>query len=208
MEKQCEHKSGGHFKLSKPKRKKNKKDNPVLNERKFNEFFEIRKERIGIIFKVIYVIAAFFLASVMALQGNEDAGISTVYIIESCAASFLLCLLVVLLIYVFNELQCLKITESVEEKQALKTENSYKEIFNYFYVGGTTAIISVFLVENLKTDLTKEMFTVIVCVFLICGMVLRFIGNLTDKYEKARHTANSIVWTLAICSLILLTKFG
>ena len=72
------------FKLSKPKRKKNKKDNPVLNERKFNEFFEIRKERIGIIFKVIYVIAAFFLASVMALQGNEDAGISTVYIIESC----------------------------------------------------------------------------------------------------------------------------
>lgn len=208
MEKQCEHKSGGHFKLSKPKRKKNKKDNPVLNERKFNEFFEIRKERIGIIFKVIYVIAAFFLASVMALQGNEDAGISTVYIIESCAASFLLRLLVVLLIYVFNELQCLKITENVEENQAVKTENSYKEIFNYFYVGGTAAIVSALLVEYIKTYLSKEILAVIVCVFLICGMVLRFIGNLTDKYEKARHTANSIVWTLAICSLILLTKFG
>lgn len=194
--------------MSKAKRMKNKKDNPVLNERKFNEFFDVRKERIGIIFKVIYVIVAFFLASIIALQSNEDAGISTAYIIESCAASFLLCLLVVLLIYVFNELQCLKITESVEEKQALKTENSYKEIFNYFYVGGTTAIVSALLVEYIKIYLSKEILAVIACVFLVGGMVLRFIGNLTDKYEKARHTANSIVWTLAICSLILLTKFG
>ncbi len=192
--------------MSKAKRKKN--NNSVLNERKFNESFAVRKERIGIIFKVIYVIAAFFLASIIALQNNKDAGISTVYIIESCAASFLLCLLVVLMIYVFNELQCLKITENVEENQALKTENSYAEIFNYFSVGGATAFLSAFLIEYIKEYLTKEIFSGMVSVFLIGGAVLRFVSSFTNKWEKARHTANSVVWTLAICSLILLTKFG
>lgn len=194
--------------MSKATRKKNKKDNPVLNERKFNEFFEIRKERIGIIFKVIYVIAAFFLASVMALQGNEDAGISTVYIIESCAASFLLCLLVVLLIYVFNKLQCLKITESVEEKQALKTENSYKEIFNYFSVGGVTAVLSAFFIEYAKEYLTKEILSWLLCIFFFVGMAIRIAGSFINRYEKARHSVNSVVWTLAVYALILLTKFG
>lgn len=193
--------------MSKAKGKNNKKRQTVLNNQKFNDSFDIRKERIGIIFKVIYVIAAFFLAGIIALQGNEDTDVSTVYIIGSCAVSFLLCLLFVLLIYVFNELQCLKITENIEENQANKTENSYKEIFNYFNVGGITAIISAILVDCIKSYLSKEILAVIVCVFLVVGMVVRFIGNLTDKYEKARHTANSIVWTLAICSLILLTKF-
>lgn len=193
--------------MSKTKGKNNKKRQTVLNNQKFNDSFDIRKERIGIIFKVIYVIAAFFLAGIIALQGNEDTDVSTVYIIGSCAVSFLLCLLFVLLIYVFNELQCLKITENIEENQASKTENSYKEIFNYFNVGGITAIVSAILVDCIKNYLSKEILAVVVCVFLVVGTVVRFIGNLTDKYEKARHTANSIVWTLAICSLILLTKF-
>ena len=188
-------------------RKKNKKDNPVLNERKVNESFDIRKERIGIIFKVIYVVAALFLASVLALQSDQETIISTEYILKSCAASFLLCLLVVLLIYVFNELQCIKMTENIEEKQANKTEDSYAEIFNYFSVGGVTAVLSAFLIEYAKEYLTKEILSWLLCIFFFVGMAIRIAGSFINRYEKARHSVNSVVWTLAVYALILLTKF-
>lgn len=194
--------------MSKTKGKNNKKRKTVLNNQKFNDSFDIRKERIGIIFKVIYVIAAFFLAGIIALQGNEDTDVSTVYIIGSGAVSFLLCLLVVLLIYVFNELQCLKITENVEENQANKTEDSYAEIFNYFSVGGVTAVLSAFLIEYAKEYLTKEILSLLLCIFFFVGMAIRIAGSFINRYEKARHSVNSVVWTLAVYALILLTKFG
>ncbi len=188
--------------------KNKRKNSTTLNKQKFNESFDIRKERIGIIFKVIYVIAALFLASIVALQSGQEINVSTVYILEACATSFLLCLLVVLLIYVFNELQCLKITENIEEKQANKTENSYAEIFNYFSVGGVTAVLSAFLIEYAKEYLTKEILSWLLCIFFFVGMAIRIAGSFINRYEKARHSVNSVVWTLAVYALILLTKFG
>lgn len=76
---------------------------------RFDRETDIREKRIGIIFKVIYVIALFFAALFTSLSTTRGGGLTDVYILEATATGFLLCLLIYMLVYIFNELKCLKL---------------------------------------------------------------------------------------------------
>lgn len=92
----------------------------------FNQDADIREKRIGIIFKVIYVIAAAFAALFMSLANMREDGLTDLYIIAAACTGFLLCLLVYMLMYIFNELKCLKLRQdTITAQQFEKTENSY-----------------------------------------------------------------------------------
>ena len=71
-------------------------------ENRFDRETDIREKRIGIVFKVIYVIAAFFAALFTSLSNIRGDGLTDVYILEATCTGFLLCLLVYMLVYIFN----------------------------------------------------------------------------------------------------------
>lgn len=62
-------------------------------ESRFDREAEIREKRIGIVFKVIYVIAAFFAAIFTIISGSYASGLTDTYILFACTDGFLLCLL-------------------------------------------------------------------------------------------------------------------
>lgn len=127
---------GENTKLLTPYNKVTEQMETTKEENRFDRETDIREKRIGIVFKVIYVIAAFFAALFTSLSNIREDGLTDVYILEAACTGFLLCLLVYMLVYIFNELKCLKLREeAISSWQYEKTEDSYSFVFTYFTLG-------------------------------------------------------------------------
>ena len=174
----------------------------VEEEKRFARETDIREKRIGIVFKVIYVIAAFFAALFTSLSNIRKDGLTDVYILEAACTGFLLCLLVYMLVYIFNELKCLKLKqEAISAVQYTKTENSYAFVFTYFTLG---SILSVFLVMAVgigKEYLTKD----IIAIVVISGVIAaNAIGTVISKrFEKACRILCSALWTIVAVAVFI-----
>lgn len=157
--------------------------------------FDCRDKRIGIVFKVIYVITALFVSLFLYIQSGINLNESIIY---SGVASFLFWLLFYLIYYVFNELQCLKIGEkSVDEQQFKKTEDSYSFIFTYFYIG---LLVHLFLVIGfgITTNylFNTELNNIIIKKIIFPSIVLAsVIGNI--KNNKLIKIVSSIFWCVS-----------
>lgn len=165
-------------------------------ENRFDREADIREKRIGTVFKVIYVIAAFFAALFTSLSSIREDGLTDVYILEAACTGFLLCLLVYMLVYIFNELKCLKLRkEAISSWQYEKTEENYSFIFSYFTIGSIISVLLVIALGICKEYLTKD--TVIV-VSSLCAIVSSAIGNISTKHlHKICRIISSILWTVA-----------
>lgn len=202
-------------KKSKKKRQENNNSqsvslgNAISDNEAYSKTIDIREKRIGIVFKVIYVIAIFFAAVFMIVSENQGKGITDVYIIECAVAAFLLCLLYKMVVYIFNELKCLKLNHTdVPEKQIEKTERSYSRIFTYFTTCGMTSVFAVLIVGVTKQYITKEILALVLTISIINGIV---IGNANFKKNKnAWASVSEMFWNIAfICAFVamgLVTK--
>jgi hypothetical protein len=139
---------------------------------------------------------------------SPEQGLTDSYILGACGTSFLLCLLVRMLIYVFNELKCLKLkSEEVSDKQYRKTESSYSWIFTYVTLGGIVAIFFAMVIGLLKAWLTREIVGSIMLGLIIFSGA--FGEPLQERYQKVCFYASSTIWTLiVICLLILVAIPG
>ena len=179
----------------------------------FVKTFDVREKRIGIVFKVIYVIAALF-ASVFLLVSNDfGKGLSNAYIAYASSTAFLMQLLYKLIVYIFNELRCLKIkgknvceNEIKElEKQIRKAEDSYASIFSYFTAGGISSVFAWMVLFCLQEIITKQVSLYIFTIGIVIGSAL---GN--GYYKK-----NILFWkslcssikTIAIIALLVAMAF-
>lgn len=101
---------------------------------------EIREKRINIVFKVLYVFAIAFGTIFLNLAKSFSTTLNGFYLIESCLLSLLLVVIVYMVFYIINEMQCLKIgvldyKKEDHDKQfehMVNTENSYNCIFIVF----------------------------------------------------------------------------
>ena len=101
---------------------------------------EIREKRINIVFKVLYVFAIAFGTIFLNLAKSFSTTLNGFYLIESCLLSLLLVVIVYIVFYIINEMQCLKIgvldyKKEDHDKQfehMVNTENSYNCIFIVF----------------------------------------------------------------------------
>ena len=78
------------------------KGNESAIQKQFERETDVREKRINIVFKIIYVIALLFVSVFTTIFKSSEQGLTDSYIISACCTSFLLCLLVRMLIYVFN----------------------------------------------------------------------------------------------------------
>ena len=175
---------------------------PIKEENRFDRETDIREKRIGIVFKVIYVIAAFFAALFTSLSSIREDGLTDVYILEATCTGFLLCLLVYMLVYIFNELKCLKLKqEAISSLQYEKTEDSYSFVFTYFTLGSIISVLFTVAVGALKEYLTKDMVAII---FTPCAMSAILIGNIISKrHEKVCYAISSVLWTVATSGIFV-----
>lgn len=178
----------------------------ISNSEMFNKTVEIREKRIGIVFKVIYVIAIFFAAIFLLVAENQEQGITDMYIVESCASTFLFFLLYRMVVYIFNELKCLKLNNNdVPEEQISRTEYSYSQIFNYFVAGGIASlIIAIALVETTKY-LTQDILRYVSIASIILGSV---ICNTCDRKNWVWQSVGEILWTIAIIAALILKSWS
>lgn len=140
--------------------------------------FEIREKRIGIIFKVVYVIAAILATLFLYIREDVSESVATLY---AGITSFLFWTLMNLLFYVINELKCLRIGVNTINKQLFSiTENSYSFIFTYFYVG-----IYFHLALILGVGLFGNYLTYSIMQYLIAWSVVlaAVVGNLSQQNE-------------------------
>lgn len=145
----------------------------VSDSEAYSKTVEIREKRIGIVFKVLYVLAIFFAAIFIDMGTSFGKGLTPVYLIEVCAAAFLLMLLVYMVIYIINEMKCLKLTATdVPQRQINATEKSYTNIFNYLYVVGAAVVLGISLGANLMRYITAEFLTVAFLVSAIIWVVM------------------------------------
>lgn len=112
----------------------------VMNKIYEESSVEIREKRINIVFKVLYVFAIAFGTIFLNLAKSFSTTLNGFYLIESCLLSLLLVVIVYIVFYIINEMQCLKIgvldyKKEDHDKQfehMVNTENSYNCIFIVF----------------------------------------------------------------------------
>lgn len=179
----------------------------------FMKTFDIREKRIGIVFKVIYVIAALFASVFLLVANGAGKGLSGSYIAYVCLTVFLLQLLYRMIVYIFNELKCLKIRDEIidekeEEaikKQIRKAEDSYTRIFSYFTAGGAMSIVAGVALLYAQEVVTKDILLLISVIGIIIGAVM---GNAC--YKKHIHfwqSLCSMIWIVALVALMAAMAF-
>lgn len=175
---------------------------PIKEENRFDRETDIREKRIGIVFKVIYVIAAFFAALFTSLSSIREDGLTDVYILEATCTGFLLCLLVYMLVYIFNELKCLKLKqEAISSLQYKKTEDSYSFVFTYFTLGSIISVLFTITIGACKEYLTKDIVAIVVTV---CAIMASVIGNVMSKrFEKGCRILSSALWTMVAAGIFV-----
>lgn len=164
-------------------------------ENRFDRETDIREKRIGIVFKVIYVIAAFFAALFTSLSNIRKDGLTDVYILEAACTGFLLCLLVYMLVYIFNELKCLKLRkEAISSWQYEKTEDSYSFVFTYFTLGSIISALLAITIGACKEYLTKDFVAIVIT---LCAILASVTGNMMPRrFYKVCSIISSALWTV------------
>ncbi len=100
----------------------------VMNKYYDDGFIDVREKRINIVFKVLYVFAIAFGAIFLDLAKSFSTALNGFYLIESCLLSLLLIVIVYIVFYIINEMQCLKIDDSeCKNKIRYKKCNKYKK---------------------------------------------------------------------------------
>lgn len=167
---------------------------------------EIREKRIGIVFKVIYVVAIFFAAMFVTLSGGVGKGLTDLYIIEAAVTALLLVILIYMVAYIINEMKCLKLhAADLPEKQIETTENSYSQIFLSWHTSGLTAVFSIGVITEIKNCLTADYVAVAFFGFFVLFMILFCVTSFVKGIKK------KILWILQcafgtgmlICMLLL-----
>ena len=175
----------------------------VSDSEVYSKTVEIREKRIGIVFKVIYVVAIFFAAVFMDMGASFGKGLTAAYIIETCAASFLLMMLFYMVAYIINEMKCLKLTETdLPQRQMDMTEKSYTNIFNYLYVVGATAVLGAGLGASVMALITTAVVTGAFFVFAVVWIALLGLQNFLNG--KARDVVGVLCCFDATVMLMVL----
>lgn len=169
---------------------------------RFDKEADIREKRIGIVFKVIYVIAVAFAAVFTIITESYTSGLTGNYILFACADSFLLCLLIYMLVYIFNELKCLKLNaEALSVYQHKRTEDAYSFVFTYFLLGSITAIICGCVIGYYRDSLPKDWYGYAV---VFGSMIAAVLGNQDNKkWERIGSFISSIVWTVVAIAILI-----
>ena len=174
------------------------KNKAISDSEAYIKTVEIREKRIGIVFKVIYVIAIFFAAVFIELGAAFGGGLTDVYIIEACVASFLLIIMFYMVGYIINEMRCLKLNQTeLIDRQIYITEKSYTNIFTSLYCSGITALLCVAISLNTKNYISNQNITSVFLVTLVIWLIVLLLSTEKNTNTKIKSIMGGICCVFA-----------
>lgn len=205
--------SGKRNKNKNEKKKKTQEvslEKSVSNSEDYSKTIEIREKRIGIVFKVIYVIAIFFAAMMAVLAPNMGTGITETYLMAACAAAFLLMMLYYMVAYIINEMMCLRLyADDLPQKQIAHTEKSYSMIFKGFAMSGAFSVLCFILGIYIKNYISATVLGIAFTALIFVGTILMVVQMfLKDKKSNVISCINCIVATVALVCMFLIPAFS
>ncbi len=151
-----------------------------------SEYFELREKRLKLVYKILYVVVAIWIAGVVGI-GSEDisSDIAPAYAFILAATSLMI---IKIIKYALMEFRCMKVVGALDESIMKQTEERYENIWRSFGLElAFTAELMIFNVMFTKAFSEKVLpWVIVVCVsyFLIISLVGFFKKNLSEKAVK------------------------
>ena len=177
------------------------KEIDVNREEQYSKVIDIREKRINIVFKTIYVFAIFFAAIFVDMGNRVGKAVDIVYMCEACISAFFLMLISYMVLYIINEMKCLKLYANDLSKDQIEiTERSYSNIFSALTLSGFTSILCFLGFVYGKNTLTAQLTVSIFVALLMLRMLLLTIGTFFKEKKKRiiEHCVGCIIITVAI----------
>lgn len=163
--------------------------------------FENQEKRLNIVFKIIYVVAAFWGVLFLEMGKDFEQGLSPIYIFLACIETLLLTVLLYMVAYVIKEMKCLSFQKKDNKIHINDAENSYSRIFTNLLCSGISALCLFFigLTFHLSNVFSQKGILVSMGVAFggwiihLCVWHIYFKNNLDTKRAKITQTIGCIL---------------
>jgi len=173
------------------------------------EYFELREKRLKLVYKILYVVVAIWIAILLSISQNvlESTAIP-VYAFMLSASSMIILQIVK---YAMMEFRCMKIIGRINDKLIEQTEARYENIWIssslILSFCGIEIIPHLFFAQNLDIGVFMIVFSVAILYFGVISIVKMFKIDFEDKSIKILDLIDIIVGCIAtysLCSVICL----
>ena len=163
------------------------------------EEFELREKRLNLVYKILYVLAALWIA--LFLSYTQNLGTATpiyCYFLAVLTTS-----ISNILSFIFGELKCLKISLNTEEKTKIVADKRFIGIWETF---GYSSFISIVLLwVNMSTPSVMTKITLLISMTISISVDL-VINNFNFANSKTKLNIHSIVFPVTCYSFFALVQ--
>jgi hypothetical protein len=174
-----------------------------------SEYFELREKRLKLVYRILYVIVAIWVASFISIGTQEmTTEIAPMYAFLLAASSLLI---INIIKYSLMEFRCMKVVGNIEESLLKQTEERYDNIWKSFSVILSLNALFMLLHMLFSSVFNTETLTVIFCVCILYFLVWSFIELFKKKFKDITIRIFDIVGLVvgaitaySICSIMCL----
>ena len=175
------------------------------DDKKLNniEVFELREKRLKLVYKILYVVVAIWLAVLLNISQNifEKAAIPMYAFILSTSSMIILQIIK----YIILEFRCMRIIGDMSEEVMNQTENRYDKMWKLFplilSLCGLAIIPHYIFLEQISTTIFMTIFCVCLFSFAVTSFVRMFKKNYKEKTIRIFDLVGIIIGSIAAYSL-------
>ncbi len=173
------------------------------------EYFELREKRLKLVYKILYVIVAIWIASVLGITNeNLTKEVAPAYTFLLASSSLFV---VKIIKYALMEFRCMKVVGSIDEALLHQTEDRYDNIWKSFSVilsfNGMILLLQMAFPNALNEYVFMYVFAACTMYFTVMSVVELFKKNFSDKAVVILDSIGLLVGILtsySICAIVCL----
>lgn len=167
------------------------------------EYFDLREKRLKLVYKILYVVVAIWIAVVLSISQNtlEKTAIPVYAFVLSVSSMTI----IQIIKYAIMEFRCMKIVGHLSEDLLEQTEEHYENIWGSFSLilslCGLVLIPHYMFVEQVGTNVFMIIFSVCIVYFSGASIIKQFKRIRTTKFVKILDIIGIMVGPVAAYSL-------
>lgn len=167
------------------------------------EYFDLREKRLKLVYKILYVVVAIWIAVVLSISQNTLK--KTAIPVYAFVLSVSSMIIIQIIKYAILEFRCMKIVGHLSEDLLEQTENRYENIWGSFSLilslCGLVLIPHYIFVEQVGTNVFMIIFSVCIVYFAGVSIAKQFKINHITKSFKILDIIGIMVGSVAAYSL-------
>ena len=174
------------------------------DDKKINkaEYFELREKRLKLVYKILYVVVAIWIATILGISGTDLVeNIAPVYVFLLSSSSLFIIQIVK---YALMEFQCMKVIGNIDDSVLMQTEKRYDNIWKSFSL--TLSLNALIMIIHIKFPIV---FSPNVLMWIFIGCIVYFLAfsiaemftKMSDKAIKCLDIINLLVGILTAYSI-------